>query len=44
MKKGIAIEEGVENYRKSIKYYGGCYKKTQKEEYLNKILTNLQVN
>ncbi len=42
VKKGIAIK-GVENYRKSMKYYGGCYKKTQKEEYLNKILTNLQV-
>ncbi len=42
VKKGIQIE-GVENYRKSMKYYGGCYKKTQEEEYLNKILTNLQV-
>jgi tetratricopeptide (TPR) repeat protein len=36
------VKEGVINYRKSIKYYDGCYKKTDKEDYLNKILTNLQ--
>ncbi|KHE91445.1 MAG: hypothetical protein SCABRO_02807 [Candidatus Scalindua brodae] len=30
------------NYRKSIKFFDGCYKKTDKEDYLNKILTNLQ--
>ena len=36
------IKEGVIHYRKAIKYYGGCYKQTSKEDYLNKILTNLQ--
>jgi len=36
------VKEGVINYRKSIKYYDGCHKKTDKEDYLNKILTNLQ--
>jgi tetratricopeptide (TPR) repeat protein len=41
IEKGI-VKEGVINYRKSIKYYDGCYKKTDKEDYLNKILTNLQ--
>lgn len=41
VEKGTA-KEGVINYRKSITYYDGCYKKTDKEEYLNKILTNLQ--
>ncbi len=41
IEKGI-VKEGVINYRKSIKYYDGCYKKTNKENYLSKILTNLQ--
>ncbi len=36
------VKEGVINYRKSIKYFDGCYKKTDKKDYLNKILTNLQ--
>ncbi len=36
------VKEGVINYRKSIKYYDGCYKKTDKEGYLNKMLTSLQ--
>ncbi|GAX60690.1 magnetosome protein MamE [Candidatus Scalindua japonica] len=36
------VKEGVENYRKSIKFYGACYKKSDREDYLNKILTNLQ--
>ncbi len=36
------IQEGVINYRKSVKYYDGCYKKTRKEDYLKKIFTNLQ--
>lgn len=36
------VKEGVINYRKSIKYFDGCHKKTDKEDYLNKILTNLQ--
>ncbi len=36
------VQEGVTNYRKSMKYYDGCYKKTQKEDYLNKVLANLQ--
>ncbi len=35
-------QEGVINYRKSMKYYDSCYKKTQKENYLNKILVNLR--
>ena len=37
-----AVKEGVTKYRQSIEYYGSCYKKTNKEDYLNKILTNLQ--
>jgi tetratricopeptide (TPR) repeat protein len=41
IEKGIA-KEGVINYRKSIKYYDECHKKTDNEDYLNKILTNLQ--
>jgi len=41
IEKGM-VKEGVTNYRKSIKYYDGCYKKSDKEDYLNKILTNLQ--
>jgi membrane-associated protease RseP (regulator of RpoE activity) len=36
------VKEGVINYRKSIKYFDGCHKKTDKKDYLNKILTNLQ--
>jgi len=36
------VKEGVINYRKSIKFFDGCHKKTDKEDYLNKILTNLQ--
>jgi len=35
-------KESVINYRKSIKFFDGCYKKSDKEDYLNKILTNLQ--
>ncbi len=41
VKKGIE-QEGIKNYRKSMTYYGRCYKKTQEEDYLNKILTSLQ--
>jgi len=41
VKKGI-VKEGVINYRKSMTYYDGCYKKTQKEDYLKKIFSNLQ--
>ena len=41
IEKGM-VKQGVINYRKSIKFYDGCYKKTDKEDYLNKILTNLQ--
>ncbi len=37
-----ATKESVVYFRKSIKYFDGCYKKTDKEDYLNKILTNLQ--
>ncbi len=36
------VKESVIHYRKSIKYYNGCYKKTDEKDYLNKILTNLQ--
>jgi hypothetical protein len=36
------VKESVINYRKSIKYFDGCHKKTDKEDYLNKILINLQ--
>ena len=36
------VKEAVRHYRKSIKYYNGCYKKTDEKDYLNKILTNLQ--
>ena len=35
-------KESVIYYRKSIKYFDGCYKKTDEKDYLNKILTNLQ--
>lgn len=41
IEKGM-VKEGVISYRKSIKYYDGCHKKSDKEDYLNKILTNLQ--
>jgi len=41
VKKEI-VQEGITNYRKSMKYYDGCYKKTQQEDYLNKVLTSLQ--
>ena len=41
VEKGMT-KEGVIHYRKSIKYYDGCHKQTSKEDYLNKILTNLQ--
>ncbi|MHC4138290.1 MAG: tetratricopeptide repeat protein [Planctomycetota bacterium] len=41
IEKGM-VKEAVINYRKSIKYYDGCHKKSDKEDYLNKILTNLQ--
>ena len=37
-----AVKDSVIFYRKSIKYFNGCYKKTDDKEYLNKILTNLQ--
>jgi len=36
------IKEGIINYRKSIKFYAGCHGKTEKEEYLSVVLTNLQ--
>ncbi|MBC8549988.1 MAG: PDZ domain-containing protein [Candidatus Brocadiales bacterium] len=36
------VKKAVINYRKSIKYFDGSHKKTDKEDYLNKILTNLQ--
>ncbi len=36
------VKKAVINYRKSIKYFDGCHKKTDKEDYLNKILTSLQ--
>jgi len=36
------VKESVIYYRKSIKYFDGCYKKTDKKDYLNKILTNLK--
>ncbi len=36
------VKEGVVNYRRAIKYFGGCHKKTDKEDYLNRILVNLQ--
>ena len=36
------VKEGVRNYRTSIKFYAGCHEKTQNEDYLNVILTNLQ--
>ncbi len=35
-------KESVIYYRKSIKFFDGCYKKSDKKDYLNKILTNLQ--
>ena len=36
------IKEGIINYRKSIKFYAGCHEKTENEEYLSVVLTNLQ--
>lgn len=39
--KGI-IKEGVINYRKAIKFYDGCHEKTEKDDYLNLILTSLR--
>ena len=36
------IKEGIINYRKSIRFYAGCHEKTQNEDYLSVILTNLQ--
>jgi len=36
------IKEGVINYRKSIKFYAGCHGKTENEDHLSVILTNLQ--
>ncbi len=36
------IKEGIINYRKSIKFYAGCHGKTEKEDYLSVVLTNLQ--
>lgn len=35
-------KESVIYYRKSIKFFDGCYKKTDEKDYLNKVLTNLQ--
>jgi len=36
------IKEGIINYRRSIKFYAGCHGKTENEEYLSVVLTNLQ--
>ncbi len=36
------IKEGIINYRKSIRFYAGCHEKTENEDYLSIILTNLQ--
>ena len=36
------IKEGVINYRKSIRFYAGCHEKTQNEDYLSVVLTNLR--
>ncbi len=36
------VKESVIYYRKSIKYFNGCYKRTDEKDYLSKILTNLQ--
>ncbi len=36
------VKEGIINYRRSIKFYAGCHGKTENEEYLNVVLTNLQ--
>lgn len=36
------IKEGIINYRRSIKFYAGSHGKTEDEEYLNVVLTNLQ--
>lgn len=40
VKKEVVLE-GVKYYRRSMNYYEGCFKKTQKEDYLSKIFTNL---
>jgi membrane-associated protease RseP (regulator of RpoE activity) len=36
------INDGIKNYKDSIKLYTNCLKKTQKEDYLKLILKNLQ--
>ncbi|MHC4182794.1 MAG: PDZ domain-containing protein [Planctomycetota bacterium] len=36
------IKDGTKNYKNSIKLYVNCLKKTQKEDYLKPILSNLQ--
>jgi tetratricopeptide (TPR) repeat protein len=36
------IKEGIINYRKSIKFYAGSHGKTEDEDHLSVILTNLQ--
>jgi len=36
------IKEGIINYRKSIRFYAGCHGKTENEDYLRVVLTNLQ--
>ena len=36
------VKEGIINYRKSIRFYAGCHEKTQNEDHLSVILTNLQ--
>ncbi len=36
------LKEGIENYRKSIKFYAGCHEKTQNKDHLKAILSNLQ--
>jgi len=36
------MKEGVINYRKAIKFYAGCHGKTENEDYLSVVLTNLQ--
>ncbi|ODS32838.1 MAG: hypothetical protein SCARUB_02044 [Candidatus Scalindua rubra] len=41
LENGIT-KKGIESYKKSIKLYAGCHEKTQKENYLEIILTNLQ--
>jgi tetratricopeptide (TPR) repeat protein len=36
------IKEGIIKFRKSIRFYAGCHGKTENEDHLNVILTNLQ--